>query len=1184
VRGTCPACGATIRGDARFCQDCGTALPASCPRCGAEVAAGARFCAACGQPLAPAVAGEERKVATILFADLVGSTALADAQDPEVVRARLQAYFSAVSTTVETWGGTVEKYIGDAVVAVFGVPRVREDDARRALAAAFEIVERVAALGDRGGRETGALQVRIGVNTGEVVAPTEVRADRPLMTGDAVNVAARLQAAADPGAVLAGERTARQSEGAFRFGDPVALVLKGKTRTVTALPVLGTIAGAGLERPTRRLRSRMVGRERELATLANLLDEAIETRRPRLAVLSGPAGIGKSRLLGEALAVAGSERPDVLVLRGRCPATTQGVAYLALADIVRAACGIAIDDPAGVAGAKLRERVGSALGAAGLPNADVDPTVFALATTASLDLPGNPFGSAPPMAVQREVSRAWPRFVSALAASRPVVVAIEDLHWAGPALVEMLDWIVTRSTGSVLVVATTRPDVGNASALLAGDREDVSVVGLRPLGAAAGRALIEGLIASGLPASVEAGILDTADGNPLFIEEILARLIEDGSLVREDGHWRSTTSTPTALPDTVQGILAARIDALAADEKRLLQEAAVVGRIFWEDPVASAAGVPDAAAALAGLERRGLVSLRPTSTFLGQAEYAFKHAVVRDVAYAGLPRSRRATAHAAVADWLSGLTRDRSEELIDLIAAHYRSAIDAEAEAADGIDDGTRAAIRSRGFEAILAGGSAALRQADVDRALALHGQALELATDEDGRARAFEAIGDDHDAAYHGDAAVPAWDEALAIRRRQPDAADDIARLCRKAAHMGAIRWGGFSTAMDPAAIDRYVDEGLAAGGRDEDRTWLLALRGGARSRWTAMGRQDPRALAERIDAADRALETGERGGRMATAGLALHILAGLHLEAGQVDAAIADNRRTLEIGDRIETARHRHLYLMEAFNGLVWVAGDPASIVDHIGPWHRLGREMSPHEQLHSTYVVIAVYYLLGRWQDLPAVIDEHVETFAVEQDMVCPYVRGGLPLAAVALSRAGDRERARELLALLPTTTAPVGSVEGFVAMARLGLEEPAEARRIAAGVLARRSRDFADEPAVELAAWVDAVVAEEDWAALVEELPRLRERVGLLALAGPTFDRAEGLALAAAGDATAGRALLETAIRGFDRIFPYEAARTREALARLDEVARADLLASALATYVRYGAVPDAERLKGVGGLA
>ena len=317
---------------------------AACPTCGAPVAVGARFCASCGTPLVEAVP-EERKLATILFADVIGSTDLGEQLDPERLRALLQDYFTAMAAVVDTWGGTIEKYIGDAILAVWGVPAAREDDPVRALHAAREMLAKLERINPELERRHGVrLGVRVGVNTGEVLAPVGAQpAGQFLVSGDAVNVAARLQQAAEPGTVLVGERTAAGARGVFLFDDPAELAVRGKRAPVVTRRLgepTGTEAGAGGARP---LQAPMLGRDRELSTLLGLLDEVVEDGAPRLVLVSGPAGMGKSRMLREFITVAAERRPELVVLRGRCLATGHGITFWALGEVLRQLCEISLD-------------------------------------------------------------------------------------------------------------------------------------------------------------------------------------------------------------------------------------------------------------------------------------------------------------------------------------------------------------------------------------------------------------------------------------------------------------------------------------------------------------------------------------------------------------------------------------------------------------------------------------------------------------------------------------------------------------------------------------------------------------------------------------------------------------------------------------------------------------------------
>src|SRR3989440_3653854 len=735
------------------------AVDAACPACSAGVPVGARFCPACGAALADR-AIEERKLVTVLFADITGSTTLGERFDPERWRVLLQRFFSVMTSTIEAWGGTVQKFMGDSVMATFGVPIVREDDAERALRAACQMLEKLTELNTEFKAQHGVtLAIRVGVNTGEVMAAS----DQNVVTGDAVNVAARLEQMAEPGMILAGERTCAAARDAFVFGEPEARQLRGKSAPVTVRQVLRPLTDA----PDRRkgMQVAMVGREQEVESLASLFHEAMDANSPRLALISGPAGIGKSRLVREFLNLASARHPETTILQGRCPSTGDGLTYWALGELLRRECQISLDDPAVATRERLRQKIENVLQRVSADEATIDHTLHALAFTAGITIPGNPLDNIRPSAVQLELSMAWPRFISAYAAAGPVILVLEDLHWAGDRLVEMMQRLLARSTGPVLLVTTARPELRKAHPEFGEGGDGTAVFALRALTTQQSTTLLaEILEGSEVPEALRRDLVATADGNPLFLEEIIRRLVDGGMLVREGSGWRVSGTLPAALPDTVLAVLGARIDALPSAHKRALQEAAVIGRVFWEEPVRRATADPDVTSSLLALEAKGLVSVHPTSGIAGELEFIFKHALIRDVAYAGLPRVRRARAHAEAARWLEQIAGDRSEELTELIAQHYRTALlgdDADLAWAD--DPTARAALRTRAFAALLAAGKVARKRFAVAQALELHQDALRLAVDDAKRAKALEAIGDDHEGAFHGDDAIPAWEGAIA-------------------------------------------------------------------------------------------------------------------------------------------------------------------------------------------------------------------------------------------------------------------------------------------------------------------------------------------------------------------------------------------------------------------------------------
>src|SRR6202521_4271473 len=548
--------------------------------------------------------GEERKVVTILFADVIGSTALGEQLDPERLRALLGVYFGAMASIIESWGGTVEKYIGDAVMAVLGIPVVHEDDAERALRAAVEMRHRLDKLNaDFERQHQVTLGVRIGVNTGEVIAPGGPAPDQGFVAGDAVNTAQRLEAAADPGEILVGERTFGATQRAFRFGEPRMLELKGKTDAVRAYGLIEALPEAS-PRGMRGLTAPIIGRDRELVTLTGLLDETIESGKPRLVVIYGLAGIGKSRLTNEFVTSASESSPETRVLRGRCLAVGHGITYWALGEILRGACEIGLDEPSEVVREKLQSGVAEILQPLELLPEDAQMTIAALATTVGIRLDDTHEEDAGPASVD-DLARAWPRFATAYAAAGPAIWVIEDLHWAGEPAVEMLAQIARRTDGPLLIVATARPEFADEHPGFGPGGQDAVAISLRPLTNNQSNDMVERLLeVAELPEALRAEIIAKADGNPFFVEEILQRLIDEGALERDGDQWRPTkTIGEVKIPDSVQALLAARIDALLPEERRVLQEAAVVGRTFWAAAAEGAFEAVDLECAQTRLER-----------------------------------------------------------------------------------------------------------------------------------------------------------------------------------------------------------------------------------------------------------------------------------------------------------------------------------------------------------------------------------------------------------------------------------------------------------------------------------------------------------------------------------------------------------------------------------------------------
>ena len=1105
---------------------------------------------------APAV-DEERKVVTVLAADLRGVRSEAGDADPERSRRTIGAWTDVIAEVLGRWNATVERLVGGGAVAVFGYPAACEDHADRALWAGFEVLQRV------------PVSVRIGIDTGEVIAPSTGAMSLSDIGGDVLDSAARLREAARPRALLATERTRRAARsGDFHFGDALRLDEPG-AEPLLARRLLSADWATYWRQPADE--PPLVGREDEMRAILSLVDEAEASGRPRFLTVVGAAGIGKSRLVREVVSTALQRRPETRVLRGRCLAAGDGVTYWALGEILREACGIAHGDAGEVAQEKLQVRLRELLSLSQLDEAEVDATIFALAATAVIRLPDNPLDSAPPRVVAEELARAWPRFATASAARGPVLIVIEDLHWAGAPLVDMLARLAARSSGPLVLLTTARPETIERHPGLGTGSADMSMISLRSLTEGASRLLLSSLPrAQGLPHHRRDEILDRAEGNPYFLDQLVAHLA-DG----EAG----------ALPDTLHTLLAARVDALPALEKRLLLAAAVVGRSFWLEPLRKRLGQDDVTDALLALEDRGLVVARPTTSLVGHAEFAFKHALLRDVAYASLPAALRARGHADTAAWIEDLSRERAGEYLELIAYHYAAAADSrDAFLAWSGEPEQGERVRARAFRSLIEAGASASRRFAVRKALDLHYHALQLAAGIDERAEAMEAIGDDHEASLHGDAAIPVWEEALALLRREAGQDDRRARLCLKAAEMAVARWGGFRVPPDPALSDRLIDEGLSIAREPSVKAQLLALRANCGARWAWTGRPDPRPPTERREAAETARRLAIELGSAPLQGLALFGLAAGHFIDGAYDEGVAAVLAEVDLMDQGGgRGRDRALAHAVASHVMAYVRGAYEHALVHARMSHALSTSLSPHDRLHGTFSVMMCLEHLGRWSEMDPFLDEHLDLLrGPEAEMACPFIRGGPLVGAIALSRLGEVRQARDVAARVPPDMDHPGYAEAMHARFAIEIGEVDAARALCERLVRVGRRPGPLEIPPESLVLVEALHAQGDWDALGRFLPTARSMSGFLAALTPTCDLAEGKARFAAGAVDDADVLLARAIEGFDRLsLRLEAARAREYRARVVPIpGRArDLLRSALDAYMELGAGRDVERAQG-----
>jgi class 3 adenylate cyclase/tetratricopeptide (TPR) repeat protein len=640
-----------------------------CANCGQENPEGFKFCGACAAPLAAAPSPEERKVVTVLFADITASTELAMRLDPEDLRNILEPFFRAMAEELESFGGTVEKYIGDAVVAVFGVPVAHEDDPIRALRAASAMHRRLARVNAERAAVSGVeLSMRIGVNTGEVFAITEPKPGEGMVTGEAVNVAARLQGEAKPGSTLAGPRTYRDTRDAFEFVSLGPLRLKGLDLPLEAWEVLGEREGLD-----RRLvhHAPLIGRDSELSLLRILFDRAARERMPSLVTVIGAAGVGKTRLAQEFVALLEQESDAVRVVRGRCLPYGNGLTYWPMAEILKGDADIQDSDSADVISRKAEARLLERLGT----DAPGEASRLLLSSIGMLG-GGDPLSSVEPHVAKELIFRAWRAYLESLAANRPLVAVIEDLHWADPALLDLLENLLARAKGPVLFLSLARPELSDRRPSWGGGSRNVTSIVLSPLTDADSARLVGHLLETTEQLDEIHPVMDRAEGNPFFLEELVRMLIDEGSLVRRNGGWAMARPVPKSLPDTVQGVLASRIDLLPAAEKRALQDAAVVGtRTFWLGAL-ERLETEDAARSVEGLVAKGLIQEADRSSIARDREFFFSHVLIREVAYGSVPRGRRKAAHAEVGGWIEDVTGGRAEEFAEILAHHFEQAGD----------------------------------------------------------------------------------------------------------------------------------------------------------------------------------------------------------------------------------------------------------------------------------------------------------------------------------------------------------------------------------------------------------------------------------------------------------------------------------------------------------------------------
>jgi DNA-binding SARP family transcriptional activator len=1041
-------------------------------------------------------AAEERKTVTVLFCDVVSSTELGDQLDPESLRRVMGRYFEVARSVLERHEATVEKFIGDAVMAVFGIPSVHEDDPVRALRAAGELLDALELLNDELERGWGIrIQLRIGVSTGEVVTG-DPRTGQALATGSAVHLAARLQQGAAPGEMLVSEATAAAARGFLEFSEQLTIAAKGKPDGIRCRRL---VRGDRVQRSgrVRAVQTPFVGRSQELAIVADVYRRTVRERSPQVVTLVGDAGIGKTRLAEEFWLLAEREPSPPTRLRGRCLPYGAGVTYWPLREILEEHLGIGDDDREG----EIRDRLASR---------EILGLTFGLATGRDLH----------PLAARDLLHQAWVDLLDEVVAERPAVVVVEDLHWAEEPLLDLLEDLVAEVRGPLLLLATTRPELRERRWAWGGSRSDATTLDLRTLAPAEAGQLLGALLSPVLPVELRNRLVERAEGNPLFVEELAASLVDQGVLERVGERWVARElPADWTVPPSLHAVLAARIDLLPAPEKAAVQVAALMGRTFWSSPLYEL--LQGVEPNLRLLEDRGFVR-RSGASALGGREFAFKHELIREVAYAGLPRSRRGPLHAAFADWLER-AGDASEDLAPLLAHHFAQATPPEGAEASAEAD----RLRERARHWLRRAAELALGRHEIEAALTLLQQALEREPTRAEQAELQRLVGRSQALRYDGEGFWTAMLQAVTLCEDQRLSAEVYSELAFESSLRGAM----WRRAPSHELVEGWLESALELAEPDS-----AAL---ARGLVTRALRDDD------AEAGNRALAIAERLGDPDLQSYALSGLAGIpFVQRRYLEAADWSRRRLAFAGSLSDPDHIANIHYCSALAELGAGRLDDARF--HVKRHDEVATHLSPHHAMHTVGLELVVAEAAGEWDEIRRRTPEIERSVAANMDTPCDFNMRCLLVCALAYAQLGDDAEARRL-----ERSAAELRMEGYDYVAeplyaRLALlrdDLPTVARLLPNAQSWLWSTDGHLAAAATL---LDGLAALGDTARVEEEAATFLQPETYL----------EPFALRALGDVRDDGALVEQAAERFDALgLPWHAAETRAgAYARTQSAAR------------------------------
>jgi class 3 adenylate cyclase/tetratricopeptide (TPR) repeat protein len=982
----------------------------------------------------------ERKLATVLFADLVGSTELGGTQDPERTRMMLERFYDAVADEISRAGGTVEKFAGDAVMAAFGVPVAQEDHVERALHAGLAIRRRLDELFG------GALSLRIGINTGEVVVG-RARQQSSFVSGDAVNVAARLEQAAEPDEILVGERSAALVAGAFEFDASMRVEAKGKAEGVECRRLVRALS---LMRPrgVPGLRPAFVGRDDELGRLRQAYDRARATGQAQAATIMGEAGVGKTRLLRELWEWCGREAPEAMRRTGRCAPYGLARTYQPLAEIVR--------EHFGILGGDRPERILALLG---------QRKILALAL--GLDVAGDLH----PIEARDRLHEGWIELIREVAAEQPVVLLVEDVHWAEEPLLELLERMLLDVRAPVLLLVTARPEFLDRSPTWGRWRVPSEWIWLEPLASADVDRWLEEIVPTEAPAPVRE-VLGRAEGNPLFLEELLGTLIERGVL--RGNRWdEGLVPGETAVPETVQAVLASRIDLLPPREKAALYAAAVIGRAFWASAVRELLGGAEPDFRL--LEQRDFVRRRPGSSLEGEREFIFKHALTREVACGSLTTRERALLHAGFAGWLERRGSERDEDAL-ILADHYAQAVrpeDVDLVWSDEPD--RRAELRASAVRWLRRAAELAAARFEIEDALALLDRALELESEAQSKIEILWEIARVHTFRYDAEGFRAALEEALALEPEAVVAADIYAQL----AYYSLGRPYMWREPPPRELAEKWLARALELSQPETPaRAWALL----AQAVSDQSGREE---TAKEVHRLGEALEDP----RLVVFAYETQALAAT--EAGRFQEACDWVDRALATSPRLGNPNYASFQFWNA--GFVYMrAGRFAEARRFAQRFDELASSLTAHDEVHAVGLRALVEGVLGEWEAVANLAARAEAASAANEDFPCQFNWRTLLICALGLAHLGHEGEARRLEGVGRASAVVAGPAELEPALLRLALlRADKEATRQILGVLPGMGGPFGVDDA---AARLDALLSLGETARLEEAAAPFLEEEG------------------------------------------------------------------------------------------